>query len=108
MFRINRRQLIGLPASAALMHRLARAQSARPGTVYREYARCLPDFLRDLAQSAYQERNRAIAALTTPDRIRARQKWARETFWSLIGGMPERTPLNAKTTGGFERYGYRV
>jgi hypothetical protein len=30
------------------------------------------------------------------------------TFWKLAGGRPERTPLNARTTGAFEREGYRV
>jgi dienelactone hydrolase len=32
----------------------------------------------------------------------------RATLWKLIGGMPERTPLNARTTGSFERDGYRL
>ncbi len=53
-------------------------------------------------------RNAEIAKLTTPEAIRKRQAWARATFWKLIGGMPERTPLNARTVGSFEREGYRV
>ncbi|HEX8983859.1 MAG TPA: acetylxylan esterase, partial [Bryobacteraceae bacterium] len=77
-------------------------------TSYRDYSRCLPDFLRGLASAAYTRRNREIAQLNTAARIRARQAWARETFWKLAGGMPERTPLNARTTGAFERDGYRV
>jgi dienelactone hydrolase len=40
--------------------------------------------------------------------VRARQKWVRSTLWRLIGGEPERTPLNARTTGSFERDRYRV
>src|SRR5207249_10379923 len=40
--------------------------------------------------------------------IQARQKWVRETFWKLAGGMPERTPLHARTVGSFDREGYRV
>ena len=84
------------------------AQGAYPGTAYRDYSRCLPDYLRELARRAHAERSRAIAALTTPEAIRARQRWARETFWTLAGGLPERTPLNARTLGGFERAGYRV
>ena len=32
----------------------------------------------------------------------------RETFWNLVGGRPERTPLNARTVGSFERPRYRV
>jgi len=40
--------------------------------------------------------------------MEARQKWVRETLWKLIGGMPVRTPLNARTTGSFEREKYKV
>lgn len=75
---------------------------------YREYSRCLPDYLSELAASAYSRRNQALAQLTTPDAVRARQRWVRETFWKLIGGAPERTPLEQRTTGSFERAGYRV
>jgi len=83
-----------------------RGQSRRVD--YRVYARCLPDYLAALARQAYERRNRALAALITEKAIRARQQWVRQTFWNLTGGMPERTPLNVKTLGAFERGGYRV
>lgn len=91
-----------------LASRRLAGQAAFPGVAYRDYSRCLPDYLRDLAGRAYQVRNREILKLTTPAAIRERQRWARETFWKLIGGMPERTALNARTVGSFERPGYRV
>ena len=75
---------------------------------YRDYSRCLPDYLRELAQRAYLTRNREIAKLTNPAAIRARQKWVRETFWKLAGGEPERTPLNARSLGTVEREGFRI
>ena len=87
---------------------MGRAQSPYPGIAYRDYSRCLPDYLRDLAEGAYRARNRAIAGLTTPAAVAERQRWVRDTFWKLAGGMPERTPLNARVTGRFERRGYRV
>jgi dienelactone hydrolase len=83
-------------------------QAVYPGVAYREYSRCLPNYLRSLAAAAYRRRNAELAKLTTPAAIHTRQRWARETFWKLIGGMPERTPLNARTVGSFERTGYRV
>jgi cephalosporin-C deacetylase-like acetyl esterase len=83
-------------------------QSAHPRINYRDYSRCFPDFLRTLAQQAYERRNRDLAALTTPQAIRDRQNYVRRTFWSLIGGEPQRTPLNARVTGSFERDAYRV
>jgi cephalosporin-C deacetylase-like acetyl esterase len=75
---------------------------------YRDYAKCLPDAIRMLAADAYQRRNAEIRKLTTAAAIHARQKWARETFWKIAGAMPDRTPLNVRTTGAFERERYRV
>ncbi len=86
----------------------AGAPLAARATGYRDYSRCLPDHLRALAEDAYQRRNAALAAITSPEAIRARQQWARETFWRLIGGQPERTPLRARLVGAFKRPGYRV
>lgn len=75
---------------------------------YPEYARCLPDYLTRLARNAYEKRNAEIARLTTRDAILARQRWARETFWNIVGGQLERTPLNARVTGAFARAGYTL
>src|ERR1017187_6718768 len=72
------------------------------------YARCLPDYLAGLARQAYQRREAALALLKTPEDVRARQQWVRETLWQLIGGEPERTPLLVHESGGFIRDGYRV
>src|ERR1700733_12543073 len=79
-----------------------------PGVTYRDYFRALPDYLDELAAHAYQDRNQKIAALTTPAAVRQYQQWSRETFWKLVGGAPERTPLNVRSVGGFEREHYRV
>ena len=110
---MTRRQLLtalsALPPVASL--KAAGTTSNRPaypGVAYRDYFRCLPDFLEGLAAQAYQKRNAAIAGLTTGGAVRDRQRWTRETFWKLIGGQPERTPLNVRTVGSFEREHYRV
>ena len=102
---MTRRHFVSLPSVCAMG---ARAQEGFPGTAYRDYSRCLPDYLRELARQAYARRNRELAQLTTPEAIRARQRWARETFWRLVGGLPERTPLKARATVAFERPGYRL
>ena len=75
---------------------------------YPEHARCLPDYLAGLAADAYRRRNARIAALTSADGIRKYQAWARDTFVQLAGGLPERTDLNLRSPGSFERNGYRV
>ena len=87
---------------------LSAAQPANPGVHYRDYSRCLPDYLRTLAAEARALRERETATLATPERIRARQKWVRDTFWRLVGGQPERTPLNARTLGEVKRDGYTI
>ena len=75
---------------------------------FRVYARCLPDYISALAREAYERRNAALASIKTPAGVHARQEWARRTLWELIGGQPERTPLETKSAGSFERAGYRV
>jgi dienelactone hydrolase len=104
----NRREFLALTATASLVKQSAAAQTADPKGLYRDYARCLPDFLSDLAEAAYKLRNTEIARLTTSAAIKGRQQWVRETFWKLVGGMPERTPLNPRTAGSFDRAGYRL
>jgi len=84
------------------------ADEAFPSTPFHNYSRCLPDYLRGLAKKAVEKRDAELAKLVTPAAIEARQKWVRETLWRLIGGMPERTPLNARTTGSLERDRYKV
>lgn len=86
----------------------AAPKSPYPGISYRDYSLCLPDFLAGLAREAYERRRRRVDALTSPSAIREYQEWARDTFWQLIGGRPEHSPLNLRITGGFERPGYRV
>ena len=75
---------------------------------FRGYASCLPDYLRTLAADAYARRKARIATLDTPAAIDQYQSWARRTFIQLAGGLPERTPLNVRTTGAFDRARYRV
>ncbi|MGC4050331.1 MAG: acetylxylan esterase [Paludibaculum sp.] len=79
-----------------------------PGAAYRQYARCLPDYLRGLAAQARKTRETALGRLTTPAAIRQRQHWVRQTLVELIGSFPERSNLNPQTVGSFEREGYRV
>ena len=87
---------MAVPGGIALAQTKGGRQAAAPGfpgVAYRDYSRCLPDYLRDLAANAYQMREREMAKLAGREAVRVRQKWVRETFWKLIGGMPERTPL---------------
>lgn len=87
------------------------AAGARPpyrGLHYRDYSRCWPETLRLWAEDAARKRDAALARIRTAADAGARQKWARATFWSLLGGEPQRTPLNIQMRGEFARGGYRV
>jgi cephalosporin-C deacetylase-like acetyl esterase len=107
MYAMTRRCLIGSALAVAGIGRPVLAQ--QNGTIdLRDYSRCLPDYLEALAADAYRRRNARIAALARPDDFREYQRWARKTFLALVGPLPERTPLNLRTTGGFDRDGYRV
>ncbi|MBV9404979.1 MAG: hypothetical protein JO211_06525, partial [Acidobacteriaceae bacterium] len=70
---------------------------------YREYSRCLPDVLRGLASTALEIRDAQLAAVNPPASIAVRQRWARETFWKLIGGRRERTPIRIQWAGRLNR-----
>src|SRR3954447_25329609 len=96
---MNRRAALAVFAGAA---------AARGENQYHRYSRCLPDYLEYLAKQALDKRNAALASIRTPDAFKARQRWARETFWQLLGGEPERTALNPKVTGGFDRPAWRL
>jgi dienelactone hydrolase len=102
---ITRRRVLGL--ACALARPRLRAQRLA-AIHYREYARCLPDYLSALAADAYARRNARIALLNTPEAIRDYQAWARRTFQQLAGSLPERTPLELRTTGDLDRSRYRV
>jgi len=100
---MTRRELLGSLSLAAL-----HAQSLPERVPYRDYPRVLPDYLRGIVAAALQRRRAAMAQLKTADAVRERQRWARETFLRIIGGLPQRTPLATRVTGEFERPNYRV
>jgi hypothetical protein len=47
-------------------------------------------------------------ALASPDAVAARQKQLRAHLDELVGELPQRTPLNAKTVGTIECDGYKI
>ncbi|NLC81255.1 MAG: hypothetical protein GX748_08735, partial [Lentisphaerae bacterium] len=50
----------------------------------------------------------AVAAIRTPVELAAKQRAWRATWLESLGGLPERTPLEARTTGVIECEGYRI
>jgi len=103
---LSRRELLSAMAVASM----GGNSNSTPlsGFYYRDYFKCLPAYLSNLAHEAYLSRNHQLSQLTNMAAIRRRQEWAREAFWKMAGGQPERTPLNARVTGEFARQGYQV
>jgi len=65
-------------------------------------------YLTEIARKHWADRRAAVAALKTPEQVRARQEYIRRTITDSLGGWPDRTPLNARVTGTLQRDGYRV
>ena len=60
------------------------------------------------AHERLEARRREVAALKTPEDLRARNARLRARFFEALGELPERTPLNARVIGVDRRDGYRV
>jgi cephalosporin-C deacetylase-like acetyl esterase len=79
---------------------LASAGAQEPSAVDR--------YLTSIARNDWTARDARIAAIRTPAEVEQRQAFVRSKIVELLGGFPERTPLNPRITGSFVRDGYRV
>src|SRR4029077_5240563 len=79
---------------------LASASAQEPSVVDR--------YLTAIARNDWTARDARIAAMRTPAEVEQRQAYVRSKIVELLGGFPERTPLNPRITGSFVRDGYRV
>lgn len=73
-----------------------------------ENTQMLRNYFRHLAHEALDRRLEEYARLKTPKQIRVWQTKTRNRFRELLGGFPERTPLNAKVVGKLQGDGFRV
>jgi len=74
----------------------------------REIAQMLPRYLRAKADQLLLERKAQIAKISSTQDLHARRQYFRERFTKALGGLPERTPLNARTAGTIEFPDYRI
>jgi dienelactone hydrolase len=61
--------------------------------------RLLRAYLLAEAHKHFDARRKEVAALKTPEAIRARQERLRAKFLAALGGLPERTPLHPRVVG---------
>ena len=74
---------------------------------YDNIRRMLPNYMEQKAQALVEARKRSLD-VSTPEALAKRRQFVRERILHAIGGLPERTPLNARKTGTLERDGYRI
>jgi cephalosporin-C deacetylase-like acetyl esterase len=77
-------------------------------SIFHDVHGMLPAYLKDKAFALIDARQRDIARIATMDDLKARQQYWREHMLSYLGGLPERTPLNARTVGTLDRGDYSV
>ncbi len=80
-------------------------QADKDGTSPRQM---LYAYLRAEAQQHFDARRAAVAALKTPADIQRRQRELKTKFIDALGGLPARTPLNARVVGREQGDGYRL
>jgi cephalosporin-C deacetylase-like acetyl esterase len=68
----------------------------------------LDRYLRLLARNQLTARATKIAGIDNAAEVRERQAFVRRWMLDAIGGLPDKTSLNARVTGTLERDGYRV
>ncbi len=75
---------------------------------FSEIRRMLPSYLNNIALQMLAERQHRIERLTTIEDVSRRRAYLRERMLYYLGGLSERTPLNARVVGVVEREGYKI
>ena len=90
-------------------------QAGAPGVELNVDVAALPDYSRDLerylirlSDEARQRRAQVINAISTEQQVLDRQRSVVAELWKMLGGPPDRNPLNPRVTGTLERPGYRI
>jgi cephalosporin-C deacetylase-like acetyl esterase len=75
---------------------------------FHDIRKMLPAYLMREAEGRLRERAETIARLSTQEDMAARRKLVRATILESIGGLPDRTPLNARVTGTLDRGDFKI
>jgi cephalosporin-C deacetylase-like acetyl esterase len=112
---VHRRQfIVGAATSLAIPALLpvrALGQLSQPPSA-RSYAEAMPDMLDSYLAGGLNrlagQWDKKRALLQTAADVKARNVFVREKFLQMVGGFPEKSPLNAVTVKTVEKDGYRV
>lgn len=75
---------------------------------FRQLENALQDSLNQRAYALLDQREAAVAQIRTQAQLEARGRDVRAKMLEMLGGLPERTPLNAKVVGTIEKPGYVI
>src|SRR5438128_5332894 len=74
---------------------------------YANIREMLPSYVQREAQALVEARKRSLD-VSSPAALARRRQYVRDHLLAAIGGLPQRTPLNARVTGSLERDGYHI
>jgi cephalosporin-C deacetylase-like acetyl esterase len=75
---------------------------------FRDIKSMLPAYLKGQANALLSERERKVAGLSTAREVEEHKAYIRQRILNSLGGLPDRTPLNARVGGAVERADYRI
>jgi len=103
---MHRREFLraGILAPAAFQ----RSRAAAPRSYLEDQPDMLVSYLTGRLNALAAKWDGARASIRTAGQIEERNRFVREKVWEMLGGRPERTPLDAVVVRSEQRRGYRV
>src|SRR5262245_36967007 len=77
-------------------------------TDFQQIRSMLPSYVNSLAAAQLRQRSTEIERISTKQDVEERRVRIREKMIQTLGGLPERTPLNARTAAVLEREDYKI
>jgi cephalosporin-C deacetylase-like acetyl esterase len=77
-------------------------------TEYHDVRGMLHRYVNEQARALLDERKREVERLSSAADVDARRAYIRKHFLAALGGLPERTPMNARVVGTLDRAEYRI
>ena len=77
-------------------------------TDFQQIRSMLPAYVNGRAAALLRERSAEIERISTKPDVEKRRAYTREKMIEALGGLPERTPLNARTVAVLDRGDYKI
>jgi cephalosporin-C deacetylase-like acetyl esterase len=77
-------------------------------TDFQQIRSMLPSYVNGRAAALLRERSAEIGRISTKDGVEKRRTYTRKKMIEALGGLPERTPLNARTMAVLDRQDYKI